>query len=538
MKRIYLSMLVATLGLSQSNAQFFETTTYRGAFAPAPTAMWTDGWANWDPQNTNYGTPNVTISTNITSNTTWTSNNVYLLSGQIYVKNNATLTIEPGTIIMGNKAVNGSGLFITKGSKIMAEGTSTSPIVFTSNQAPGARGAGDWGGLIILGKAANNQVNGVANIEGLAPTSDTEFGGGTTPDNNDNSGKLSYVRVEFPGYAYQTDKEINGITLGSVGDATEIHHVQVSFCNDDAFEWFGGTVNAKHLVSYRNLDDDFDTDYGFSGQIQFGLIVRDPDIADNPSVSTSEGFESDNDATGSTNTPQTNATFSNITAVGPYRGSTANTIASGYRRGARIRRNSAIDIRNSVFMDFQRGIYIDGSACENNATNGLILYKNNLVAGNVNGKVTEKNAGSSFNAPAWFASNNNDSLASTAGILTTPYNYLAPDYRPAVSSPLLTGSDFTGLVGLEELNGQFGMSVYPNPSNEKVAVFLESMNDNEVSIQLFNTNGNLVKSIDNIQISNGTTQVDIELSELNGGVYYVVANSGIGSKTIKLIVLN
>ncbi|HRP53228.1 MAG TPA: hypothetical protein PLI97_06930, partial [Fluviicola sp.] len=299
MKRIYLSMLVATLGLSQSNAQFFETTTYRGAFAPAPTAMWTDGWANWDPQNTNYGTPNVTISTNITSNTTWTSNNVYLLSGQIYVKNNATLTIEPGTIIMGNKAVNGSGLFITKGSKIMAEGTSTSPIVFTSNQAPGARGAGDWGGLIILGKAANNQVNGVANIEGLAPTSDTEFGGGTTPDNNDNSGKLSYVRVEFPGYAYQTDKEINGITLGSVGDATEIHHVQVSFCNDDAFEWFGGTVNAKHLVSYRNLDDDFDTDYGFSGQIQFGLIVRDPDIADNPSVSTSEGFESDNDATGS-----------------------------------------------------------------------------------------------------------------------------------------------------------------------------------------------------------------------------------------------
>lgn len=538
MKRIYLSMLVATLGLSQSNAQFFETTTYRGAFAPAPTAMWTDGWANWDPQNTNYGTPNVTISTNITSNTTWTSNNVYLLSGQIYVKNNATLTIEPGTIIMGDKAVNGSGLFITKGSKIMAEGTSTSPIVFTSNQAPGARGAGDWGGLIILGKAANNQVNGVANIEGLAPTSDTEFGGGTTPDNNDNSGKLSYVRVEFPGYAYQTDKEINGITLGSVGDATEIHHVQVSFCNDDAFEWFGGTVNAKHLVSYRNLDDDFDTDYGFSGQIQFGLIVRDPDIADNPSVSTSEGFESDNDATGSTNTPQTNATFSNITAVGPYRGSTANTIASGYRRGARIRRNSAIDIRNSVFMDFQRGIYIDGSACENNATNGLILYKNNLVAGNVNGKVTEKNAGSSFNAPAWFASNNNDSLASTAGILTTPYNYLAPDYRPAVSSPLLTGSDFTGLVGLEELNGQFGMSVYPNPSNEKVAVFLESMNDNEVSIQLFNTNGSLVKSIDNIQISNGTTQVDIELSEINGGVYYVVANSGIGSKTIKLIVLN
>ena len=281
MKRIYLSALFASLGTVAAFGQDFYETTYRGAFAPAPTAMWTDGWSNWDPQNTNYGSSNQTITSNITSNTTWTAGNVYLLQGQIYVKNNATLTIEPGTIIMGDKAVQGSGLFITKGAKLMAEGTVNAPIVFTSNQPAGSRAAGDWGGVILLGKAANNQANGIANIEGLAPTTDTEFGGGTTPDNNDNSGSLKYVRIEFPGYAYQQDKEINGLTLGSVGAATQIEYVQVSFSNDDAYEWFGGTVNARHLVSYRNLDDDFDTDYGYSGNVQFGLIVRDPNIADN-----------------------------------------------------------------------------------------------------------------------------------------------------------------------------------------------------------------------------------------------------------------
>src|SRR5690606_14539784 len=125
---------------------------------------------------------------------------------------------------------------------------------------------------------------------------------------------------------------------------------------------------------------------------------------------------------GSTGTPQTNAIFSNVTAIGPYRGNTSNTIAAGYRRGARIRRNSAIDIRNSIFMDFQRGIFIDGTACEANATNGLIVYKNNIVAGNSAGKVTERTATSTFNIQAWFAAGMNDSIASTAGILTTPYN--------------------------------------------------------------------------------------------------------------------
>ena len=177
MKKIYLSGLFASLSALALSQSFFVPTSYRGAFAPAPEAMWTDTWTNWDPQNTNYGTSNVTVTTNITTNTTWTANNVYLLQGQIYVKNGATLTIEPGTVVMGDKSVPGSGLFITQGSNLVAQGTVSQPIVFTSNQPAGARAAGDWGGIILLGAASNNQSGGIANIEGCAPTTDTQFGG-------------------------------------------------------------------------------------------------------------------------------------------------------------------------------------------------------------------------------------------------------------------------------------------------------------------------------------------------------------------------
>lgn len=446
MKKMYMSAIFASLSTIAVSQSFFVPTTYRGAFAPAPEAMWTDNWTDWDPQNTAHGAPTVNVTTSITNNTTWTANNVYLLQGQIYVKNGATLTIEPGTVILGDKATPGSGLFITQGSKLIANGTANDPIVFTSNQAPGARAAGDWGGIILLGRAANNQPSGIANIEGIAPTPDTQFGGGASPDNNDNSGSLQYVRIEFPGYVYQTDKEINGITLGSVGSATTLHHIQVSFCNDDAFEWFGGTVNAHHLVSYRNLDDDFDTDFGYRGHVQFGLIVRDPNIADNPAVSTSEGFESDNDASGSAATPQTSAIFSNITAIGPFRGNTGATVAAGYQRALRLRRNTALRIYNSLFMDFKTGIHIDGTAAEANATSGSLKFMRNVVAGTTTNKVTQRNAGSTFNIISWFGTSFNDSLATTTGILTTPYNYTAPDYRPAGSSPLLTNYDFADAV--------------------------------------------------------------------------------------------
>ncbi|MCX6182503.1 MAG: T9SS type A sorting domain-containing protein, partial [Bacteroidetes bacterium] len=182
--------------------------------------------------------------------------------------------------------------------------------------------------------------------------------------------------------------------------------------------------------------------------VQFGLSVRDPQIADNPAVSTSEGFESDNDASGSTKTPQTSAIFSNITLIGPYRGNTASTIATGYRRGARIRKNSALRIYNSIFMDHKNGLHIDGVLSVANAVGGSLKFNSNIVAGNATGKVLETTNGFPFaNEATWFAvTSKNDSVVSSANILTTPYNYTAPDYRPAVGSIALTGADFTDII--------------------------------------------------------------------------------------------
>ena len=151
----------------------------------------------------------------------------YILKGWVYIANGAELTIEPGTVIKGDKQTKAS-LIVERGGKLFAQGTATEPIVFTSEEAAGSRKPGDWGGVIICGNARNNQQE--QQIEG-GPR--TKHGG----DNDaDNSGVLSYVRIEFAGYPFQKDKEINGLTLGSVGNGTKIDHVQVSYTNDDSFE--------------------------------------------------------------------------------------------------------------------------------------------------------------------------------------------------------------------------------------------------------------------------------------------------------------
>ena len=277
---------------------------------------------------------NLVLKGNITSNTVLAAKNKYLIEGFVYVESGATLTIEPGTIIKGDKSTKAT-LIIKPGAKIIAEGTKTKPIVFTSNQPKGSRNLGDWGGVIILGKARVNKSPATIEGENLST-----FGGS---DDNDNSGILKYVRIEFGGIAFETDKEVNGLTLGGVGKGTTIEYVQVSHNGDDGFEWFGGTVSPKYLVSFKNLDDDFDTDWGYSGNVQYGFIYRDPKIADQCSCSDSNGFESDNDASGSDATPQTNAKFANVSII----------IAEGtpdakFRSAFRIRRNSAISIYNTL----------------------------------------------------------------------------------------------------------------------------------------------------------------------------------------------
>ncbi|TRX24523.1 T9SS type A sorting domain-containing protein [Flavobacterium franklandianum] len=537
MKKIYfLSMLVLVTftGFAQ-----FTTTTYRGAFAPAPAAMWTDSWTEYNPQNKVYPTPTVTISTEITTNTTWTVGNTYTLAGQIYVKNNATLTIEPGVII--RSTAPGAGLFITKGAKLIAEGTSTSPIVFTSGYSEGNRNRGDWGGVILMGKGAYNINGGVNNIEGIAPTADTQYGGGANPDDNDNSGSLKYVRIEFAGYTYGaagSNTEINGLTMGAVGKATTIDYVQVSYANDDSFEWFGGAVNCSHLVAYRGFDDDFDTDNGFSGNVQFCLAIKEPAIADS---SDSNCFESDNNSTSTAGTKFTSAIFSNCTLIGPtYRAtlSSGGTLAVRHRRGAHLRRNTQLQIWNSIFMDFVDGVVVDGATTQTNATNATLKFKSNIIAGTAVAKVaTTTPVG--FDVANWFSLNNNTSQTTSAGILTTPYNeldgslYTGLDYRPATSSIALTGADFTTLSNDKfASNAEFSLRVYPNPSTDSFKINYISSSNEEVKVTAYDMTGKTIESLNVDYDAINNQQIGNDYAP---GVYLISLKQGDINKTVRVI---
>ncbi|WP_158824935.1 hypothetical protein [Mucilaginibacter lacusdianchii] len=411
-----------------------------------------------NPPVTNTGNV-VEVSGDISANTTWTADKIYLLKGFVYVTNGATLTVEPGTIIKGDKASKAT-LVVTRGAKIMAVGTADKPIVFTSNVASGGRREGDWGGIILLGKAPVNQGSNVGIEGGLTPTGGgdaakyIQYGGS---DAADNSGKLKYVRIEFGGIPFSVDNEINGLTMGGVGNGTEIDYVQVYRSGDDSFEWFGGTVNAKHLLSIGAWDDDFDTDFGFSGKIQFALAQRYPLVADQ---SGSNGFESDNDGNGSALTPKTSAVFSNITVVGPL--AAAGTKINGFfQHAAQIRRNSSISTFNSIFAGFPEGIYFDdeskaglSKATSTNYTNGDLMFKNNLIYGcNIKSNEvkgtnkadfeTKLRAENSFVADSYAALLIADPYRYPADIVAASANPGAPNFTVKAGSPAETGAAFT-----------------------------------------------------------------------------------------------
>ena len=376
---------------------FFTPTTYRGAFAPGGT-RWDLPWANYSPQLTDYGssTTGVTVVTGpITTNTTWTTGTKYKLSGFVNVNAGATLTIQPGVIVFGEQATKGS-LIINRGARIDAQGTAASPIVFTSERAPGARAGGDWGGVIIAGRAALNLAGGEAILEGGTGTT---YGGGATPNDNDDSGTLRYVRIEWAGIAFTTNNEINGLTLGAVGRATTIDYVQVAFSGDDAYEPFGGTVNLRHIIATAPVDDMFDGDNGWRGYVQFALGVSNPDIAD---ISGSNGIENDNDANGTTSTPLTQPVFSNVTILGPRTQRPTGTINPNFRRGAHIRRNAQSNLFNSVILGFTPGILIDGAPSNAGTGSGSLDIEGTLVTGNVIDNLGTVPAGSDTGAALAF----------------------------------------------------------------------------------------------------------------------------------------
>ena len=307
-----------------------------------------------------------TLSGNINTTTTLTSDKVWTLKGYVYVTDGAKLIIQPGTTIISDVAEKGA-LCIERGAQIIAEGTATKPIIFTSGKAVGERSPGDWGGIIILGKAKTNRSS--------EPTIEGGIGrafGGT--NDADNSGVLKYVRIEYAGIAAMPNSEINALTLGGVGSGTIIENVQTVYANDDAFEFFGGTVNAKNLYAYATADDDFDFDFGYTGTITNGVAKRDPQFVD--SGDAGNGVECDNDGTGSSAQPTTHPKLFNMILIGPN----TSSALSNHNLGLRFRRATQFTMKNSVIWGWMKG----GLSLESNETaqfvkDGVSAFEGNSV---------------------------------------------------------------------------------------------------------------------------------------------------------------
>lgn len=233
------------------------------------------------------------LSGSIDSNMTLTADEVWELEGLVYVESGVTLTVEPGTEI---KSISKSALIVKPGGKLMAEGTVTEPIIFTSKED--SPNKGDWAGIVIMGNAPVSTESGDLPFEA---NPEDVFGG---DDASDNSGTLKYVRIEYAGWEVAPEKELNGLTLGGVGSGTELSYIHVHEGQDDGIEWFGGTVNSDHLLVTNQGDDGFDIDVGYAGTSQYMLNIQDDE--------SNSGIEAGDKAYGGKNTI---ANWSNITLV-------------------------------------------------------------------------------------------------------------------------------------------------------------------------------------------------------------------------------
>jgi hypothetical protein len=381
--------------------------------------------------------PNSNVITGVISSSKFYAKGKWILKGYVYVVDGATVTFEAGCVVVSDVAEKGA-LIIERGAKIIAQGTSTNPIVFTSGKAIGSRAPGDWGGIILLGKAPTNRP--------LDPAPIIEGGvgrqyGGTDPF--DESGVLRFVRIEYAGIAAEPGSEINGLTCGGVGSGTIIENVMVSFGNDDAFEFFGGTVNARNLIALATADDDFDFDFGYSGKIQYAVAMRKPDFVD--AGDAGNGVECDNDASGSNATPITRPQMSNFTIVGP---NDATGTAANHNFSMRWRRRTQFIVRNSIFIGHpDAGFSMESDGTLNDYMNNVSEFRNNLVHASTNVyRSSNANIASAAQIQTKAQSEGCITLATSAAAeLTSPFYSTAPNFLPKTGSPALTGASFTGM---------------------------------------------------------------------------------------------
>ncbi len=379
----------------------------------------------------------VDVTGEITTATTWSKGNTYVLKSLVYV-NGATLTIEAGTTILGD---SGSALIVTKSGKLVAEGTAAEPIVFSVNAPVGMRGVGNnnWGGVMLNGKAAINVVGGDNLAEGVVDDPKNRYGGGASPDDTHNCGTLKYVRIEFAGQPLSANNELNGLTLNACGSGTVIDYVQIHRGIDDGIEVFGGTVDIKHAVITGSDDDGLDWDQGWTGRAQFVVVQQYPGRGNH-------GIEADSNRNGQDLLPRSAPVLSNITLIG--RAPDNSNPGEGTSRGMIFRVGTAGQVHNAIVTNFNDwAMYVDGASSAAQWNSGALVVKNSVFFHN-------PSAGFQNVSPPALADggvaddliNENDALTAPSlgnravdPQLTDEANVTTPGFKPATGSVVLSG---------------------------------------------------------------------------------------------------
>ena len=399
------------------------------------------------------GVAAATLTGNIAANRTLFADTVYTLSGYVKVQNGATLTIQPGTTIVGDTMVLGSSLWILRGADLIAEGTATDPIVFTSARTPGNRAPGDWGGIVIIGNGVINRTGATILTEGPASISEN-YAGGT--DNADNSGSLRYVRIEFAGYDVSNGagQELNGLSMYAVGSGTRLEYVQTLAGLDDSFEFWGGAVQGRYLISYEAGDDHFDWSEGYRGKLQYIVAFQTQRLTPRPgtgSVSSDpRGFEADGCDPGvsgctvsgtGTSEPFSNPTIANFTLVGT--GNLGGFPTDG--NGMVLRRGTAAWLHAGIVARFKGiGCQMRDAFTDSLRLRDSLAINNMIFAENFGGNYDGAAAVDRFCQESKFAAANHRATANAADLFTS-LNPTGLDWTPPASSLPTTGGSTVAL---------------------------------------------------------------------------------------------
>jgi hypothetical protein len=517
----------------------------------------------------------------ISADETWTKDNVYILKQRVFVADGVTLTIQPGTLIKGQSGdvADVGVLVISRGATLIAEGTASEPIVFTSGDDDGTMEIdvrGQWGGLIILGNGTHNNNDNTNEIEGITPSGDNGLYGGSTED--DNSGSIKYVSIRHGGAELAADEEINGLTLGAVGSKTVISHVEVVANLDDGIEWFGGSPKMDHIVVSYCGDDSYDYDEGYNGMNQFTVAVQDPEGGDR--LGEHDGGPSSN----RWGKPLATPVFSNATYIGRGAGKGKKTVT--------FRDNAGGEYHNSIFANQEKGIDIEYTSVSDGVdSNSYQMFASGKlkVANNVFTNIADGTASGIFKVsqakdkdgnpigdavPAAYTTAWSDYFATAgnavadAGVsITDPVPSNPVNVKEAVFTgldtwfenvaykgafnPCLTGGHWAGswtltfakdtykkddgtggcYTSIRNTFVEMEASVFPNPASQTATINFENNNNSIFVLNLYNITGQIVKTIET-----SSDALTIDLSEVASGVYTYNLSNGTKRSTGKLIV--